>query len=258
MKIGLQLYTVRRAANNDLFSTLKAAAELGYLTFEYSYAPFSKENAQIINQAAQQFAISLSAIQARLVILEERFKEITQFLQATSCPAANISVMPQEYQRGSTYMLSQMLKRIDKLALRYADYGIVLNYHHHDFEFVGKKGSRQIDFILDKLQNANLIIDTYWVTKGGEYVPHLLEKAKGKVYGLHLRDYCLRKGFIFPRVHDCALGDGVIDFAEVIACAEKIGAVYGAVEQKTAIPFREITKSIDYLKSIGYARLLEA
>jgi len=258
MQIGLQLYTVRRAANSDLYSTLKASAELGYRTFEYSYIPFSKENAQIVKQSQEEFAISLSAIQARLVILEEKFKEIVQFMQTTSCPAANISVIPQEYQRGSPYMLLQMLKRIEKLAARYADYGIVLNFHHHDFELVGKKGARQLDFIIDKMENANLIIDTYWATKGGEYVPHLLENAKGKVYGLHLRDYGLRKGFIFPRAHDCAVGDGVIDFAQVIATAEKIGAVYGAVEQNTSTPFKEITKSIDYIKSIGYDRLLEA
>lgn len=258
MKIGLQLYTVRRAANNDLLSTLKATAKLGYLTCEYAYVPFNKENAQIINRASQEANITLSAIQTRLVIMEEKFEEIVQFLAATSCSVANISIMPLEYQRGSKGALFQMLTRIENLALRYANHNIKLNYRHHDFEFVGKRGMRQIDYIVEGLEHAGLILDTYWATKGGEYVPHFIEKAKDKVYGLHLKDYVLKRGVIFPKAKDCALGDGVIDFAEILKLAEEIGVKYAAVSQNTPFPFTEAAKSAKYIRDIGFGHLLKA
>jgi len=56
---------------------------------------------------------------------------------------------------------------------------------------------------------------------------------------LHLRDCKGRK--------DCEIGRGSIDFAEVLRAAEKAGAQYGMIEQKTKTPVESVSISLHNL-----------
>ena len=50
--------------------------------------------------------------------------------------------------------------------------------------------------------------------------------------------------------HDAAIGDGVIDFDEVLATAERVGCSYYVIEQKTEKPYDEIGKSFKRLMEL--------
>ena len=51
-------------------------------------------------------------------------------------------------------------------------------------------------------------------------------------------------------MYDAAIGDGVIEFSEVLEIAESVGCAYYVIEQKTDKPYEEIEKSFSYLTEI--------
>ena len=106
-------------------------------------------------------------------------------------------------------------------------------------------------------EDMNFVIDTYWTTKAGINVEHLLKKMTGRVRGIHLRDYALHRFLISRNPSNHALGDGVIDFNWIIESAKANGVDYGAIEQNTSHPYSEIAKSVAHLQKIGYAEDLK-
>lgn len=252
MKIGLQLFTLRKEANKDLYGTLKKISDTGIKYIECSYIPFTLDNAKIIAQAQKDFGIVVVALQVKSGILDNDFDNIMQFLETVACKTVNVSVMPPEFILSDEKGIIRLSQKINALASKYKQRGINFNYHHHDFEFTLNNGYKQFDTIFENFStDVNFIIDTYWATKSGIFVPDLLRKMKDRVYGLHLRDYGLVRKFIDRKAKDFAVGDGLIDFDKVITTAIDTGVVYGAIEQRTQNPFDEITKSVKYLYKTG-------
>ena len=76
-------------------------------------------------------------------------------------------------------------------------------------------------------------------------------KAFGdRLLGIHLRDLALKKKGIGVECRDAAVGDGNIDFKDVITAAEGEGCDYYVIEQKTQKPYQMIEKSLKELNAI--------
>lgn len=253
MKIGLQLFTVRKQAQKDLDGALKAVAGLGLRQIEAARIEFSSENAEIFKNAKEKYGTEVISTQIKFHILKDDFNSILDFHKKTSCKTAVISVLPTENIVGSHKALKEFCINANALGQRYAAEGISLCYHHHDFEFLKRGGEKQFDILSDNLE-IGFIIDTYWATKGGFAADKLIKKLDGRVKGVHLRDYGLAG--VSRKAADFALGDGVIDFSEVIESCLQSGVDYGAIEQKTKTPLTELAKSVKHLEMLGYKSLL--
>jgi sugar phosphate isomerase/epimerase len=253
MKIGLQLFTIRKAAQKNLDDALKRAADIGIKHIEAARIDFSSQNADIFCSAKEKYGTQVMSTQIKFPVLKDQFDDILDFHKKTDCKIAVISVLPTENILGGHDALKDFCAAANGLGKRYSDEGITLCYHHHDFEFLKRNGARQFNILTEKLE-IGFVIDTYWATKGGFAADKLINKLSGRVKGVHLRDYGLVG--VARKAADCALGDGVIDFAEVIESCKQNGVEYGAVEQKTKIPFEELQKSVNHIEQLGYGNLL--
>ena len=150
----------------------------------------------------------------------------------------------------------EMLSNIDQIgeaAARVKAAGGEFFYHNHNFEFQRlSTGETVFDRILNTLPDVNFTLDTYWLQSGGVAVLEYIKKAAGRLCCVHLKDYLPT----FPegqfKAKFAPVGEGNINWQDVIPAFRAAGAEYYLVEQDDATdyedPFREVGSSIAYLK----------
>jgi sugar phosphate isomerase/epimerase len=94
------------------------------------------------------------------------------------------------------------------------------------------------------------VLDTYWVQHGGYDVRKMLERLRGRVDILHLKDMGAFGENNAPYITE--IGNGNINFEDIIPLAEEIGVKDFVVEQDcnftTGNAFDSIVTSFNYLK----------
>ena len=129
--------------------------------------------------------------------------------------------------------------------------GIRLAMHNHDKEFVPVQGFEWgYEVLLKETDPAKvaMMLDLYWVIKGGGDPIRLLKKYPDRFELFHVKDMdkTPEKSFTCP-------GYGSIDFKKIFAQAKKTKIKHYIVEiDKTANPMTCIQDSISYLKKIRY------
>lgn len=255
MKIGVQLYTVRKHAQKDLYSSLVELSKLGLLQIEAARIPFDKASADTFCRAQNELGTTVCATQIKFCKLLQNREEIIDFHKRTGCNTAVISVMVTESIMGGRDALTKFCKKASELAKIYKDNGIQLCYHNHDFEFIKIDKDTKYDIILQQMEGVKMVLDTYWATKAGYHLPSLIQKLKGRIEGLHLRDYLLTSKLIMCNPKDAAIGEGVIDFGKVIETAKTCDVRYAAIEQNAKMPYEELKKSVEHINQLGYGEL---
>ena len=129
--------------------------------------------------------------------------------------------------------------------------GIRLAMHNHDKEFVPVQGFEWgYEVLLKETDPAKvaMMLDLYWVIKGGGDPIRLLKKYPDRFELFHVKDMdkTPEKSFTCP-------GYGGIDFKKIFTQAKKTKIKHYIVEiDKTANPMTCIQDSIAYLKKIRY------
>jgi len=253
--IGVQTYTIRKAARNDLPAALSKIKALGVQGVELARVTFSPENAAIVSASG----LAVSSIQAKYKELSQGFDEMLAFCRALDCRIVVVSVLPLSCILGGRRALRAFAARLDSLAARYQAEGITLAFHHHDFEFKKLRGSvagstggqSKLAFLVEHSAPAvKFVVDTYWVKRAGDDPCRVLAWLGQRLAGLHLRDHAVVKKGSRSLHHDTELGRGDIDFKAVFAAASPF-ASYAAIEQKSDAPFESLAYSLESLKRLG-------
>ncbi|QDU72020.1 sugar phosphate isomerase/epimerase family protein [Mucisphaera calidilacus] len=128
--------------------------------------------------------------------------------------------------------------------------GLRLSYHNHALEFVNYGGVNAMELLFDANPDLGFELDTYWVQFGGGSPAGWCGKCKGRLPVIHLKDYTVLDN---NTVKMASVGDGNIDFAEVIRVAEASGCEWFVVEQDRDWadddPFVAAKRSFDYIKA---------
>ena len=132
----------------------------------------------------------------------------------------------------------------------FADSGKYFMYHNHAYEFQKIDGKVILAHIAERLpaDKAGIVLDTYWVQVGGGDPAAWIERFKGRVPCIHLKDFAYNKVM-------AVIGEGNINFDRVFTAAEDAGTEYMLVEQDNCNgedPFDCLKRSYDYLRSRGF------
>lgn len=256
MKLGVQLFTVRKHAQKDLAGCLEKLNDLGLKYIEAARIEFNNSTGEIFAKYKEKYGMEVVASQITFNTLKNDMKNVLDFHKQTNCKNTIISVLPTENILGNHKQLKEFCQKANTLASSYKNEGIQLCYHHHDFEFTKTEEGIKFPVLKEHFsEDVKFIIDTYWATKSGFAAETLIRSLNGRVQGVHLRDFALYLG-LARRPKDYALGDGVIDFKSVLQACKDTNVEYGAIEQKTKKPYQELAKSVAYLKSLGEDNLL--
>jgi sugar phosphate isomerase/epimerase len=129
--------------------------------------------------------------------------------------------------------------------------GIRLAMHNHDKEFVPVQGYKWgYEVLLKETDPAKVVmlLDLYWVTKGGGDPVQLLKQYPDRFELFHVKDMdkTPKKSFTCP-------GYGSIDFKKIFAQAKKTNIKHYIVEiDETENPITCVQDSIFYLKKLRY------
>lgn len=262
MGIGLQLYTVRDQMTADVPGTLKKVSDLGYKYVEladyangkfYGYTP--EEFKKLVNDLGMEIISSHTQVEGAGVTLESAkvMAEDHAKIGAKYC----IQPWIVEEMRTSVASYQRMAANWNQIGQVMKNAGLQFGYHNHNFEFATVEGKvPYFDVMLAEL-DPNLVImelDMFWATKAGHNPVDLINKYPGRFQLFHFKDAYTNQPPFYEVIKDdiAPVGEGIVNFKEILAVRETAGMKYTIVEQDQSRDndiMGDIQKSITNLKT---------
>jgi sugar phosphate isomerase/epimerase len=258
--IGLQLYTVRDAMAKDPSGTLAQVAATGYNSVEgatytgsekfYDMSPgefrkLLKQNGLVMLSSHYRLGEEkVKGEQQKGTILNDWDKAVDD--AAAVGLKYMVCAFLSEAERGDLDHYKKVAEDLNKAGERCKKSGIQLCYHNHNFEFVKQGDTYPYDILLGTDKDlVKMEMDIYWVTKAGQDPIKLFREHPGRFPLWHLKDMDKTPDQGFSEV-----GNGIIDFKEILKHKNEAGLKYFFVEQdKTpGSPFDSIRESYVYIK----------
>lgn len=251
MKFGLNLYSVRNLiqTEEDFTNTLYKLKEMGYEYVQFSGAPFDADEIKRVSSKTNM-PICLTHVPFDRIVndTDVLMEEHSKFnCKNIGLGALSPKIISNEEEFKKTVAL------LEKSAEKMEKNGFKFFYHHHNFEFFKHGDKTAFDYIVENAPHINFTLDTYWLQYGGVEITPTIKRLEGRSDCVHLKDYKT----LFDENWKCdptfaPVGDGVMDFSNIIKNMKSFGVKYFLVEQDNAaiLPdtLGQIQKSIDWLK----------
>ncbi|MBE6600901.1 MAG: sugar phosphate isomerase/epimerase [Ruminococcaceae bacterium] len=249
---GLQLYSVRDLAGENLKEALRRVAALGYRYVEF--AGFFGNPAEEVKAWLDQYGLLVSGTHTGFdELTPERIEATIAYHQTIGCQ--NI-IIP----GGCWTTAEDMEQRIASLnwaQKRLAEVGITLGYHNHSKEFYTTPYGKVIEDEVLNRTNVLLEIDTFWIYNAGIDPVEYCEKHKDRIRMIHLKDGVIPTdtardyATAHHGVKGVSLGSGAAPVARVREWAIENGILM-VVESEGLDPtgIEEAERCIQYLRSL--------
>lgn len=230
-RLGVQLYTVRRQAESDLPPLLKQIRAIGYdevETYWNVYSHPANELRQMIIDAGLKVTsghFDYQGLPAKLDYARELG------LSFVICPILPESLRntADDYRRAAD-QFNQWGERAHSLGMRFG-------FHNHNYEFRHLGGTTGFDVLVERTDPKLVYfeMDCYWVTQAGQEPIAMMQKLGKRVRMLHLKDR--QRGFSPSQElnkaaeHFTEVGNGTIDWKNVLTAAERLEVEHFFVEQ---------------------------
>jgi len=142
--------------------------------------------------------------------------------------------------------------RVNAICKMVRDEGMCFGYHNHAFEFMKFAGIRAIDRLIEECPDLDIILDVFWVQAGGANPAEYIDRLKGRIRLIHLKDYR-----ILGRERQFAeIGERNLDWHDIVPRCERNGIPYAVIEQDadfiTGDPFDSLATSRKFLADNGW------
>ena len=280
-RIGVQLMMLKNQVDaSGPYEVLRRLGEIGFSAVEVSQIPMTSENLTEMRRAKDELGTDFGALSAGLDAgpndsLIDDYAKIVADARALGASRLRIGMMPFAAMASHAALLA-VSRQAEEIAVRLAGDGLTLYYHNHHLEFAARGGRSILDIIRAEAPTMRLEIDVHWVQRGGRDPVRTLQKYAGLVDLVHLKDY--RIGELPPAAFEALqagdraaflqaftgvvqfgeVGEGNLDWAEIIDQAIASGAQYLLIEQDDQYgrdPYDCLQTSRDNLVALGYADL---
>lgn len=252
MNFGVQTFTIRKLQKRDMEASYLPLVEMGILDLEIARIDFNLDNAKKVKALIDKYGIRPVSIQVKPKYVFGDVEAVVEFCKITGCKNVVISMLPFECILGKEEKFYSFVDSLDKQFDIYAEHGITLAYHHHNWEYIKlSNGKTRMAELLCRTEKIRFVHDTYWTARCGIDPARQIREFGKRLLGIHLRDLAFKKKLIDVIPHDIAVGEGVIDFSRVIAAAKDVGCEYMVIEQKTDTPYVDIKISYENLQKIN-------
>ena len=252
MNFGVQTFTIRKLQKRDMEASYLTLVEMGILDLEIARIDFNLDNAKKVKALIDKYGIRPVSIQVKPKYVFGDVEAVVEFCKITGCKNVVISMLPFECILGKEEKFYSFVDSLDKQFDIYAEHGITLAYHHHNWEYIKlSNGKTRMAELLSKTEKIRFVHDTYWTARCGIDPARQIREFGKRLLGIHLRDLAFKKKLIDVIPHDIAVGEGVIDFTRVLAAAKDVGCEYMVIEQKTDTPYVDIKISYENLQKIN-------
>lgn len=238
MQYGLQMYSVRDAAQGDLLGTLEKVGRLGYHYAEF--AGFFGIPAEDVKAKLDECGMEVSSTHTGWQELtDDKIAETIKYHKTIGngfiiIPGADLSDQKK---------LDDFIELVNRVQPVLANEGIKLGYHNHAHEFKTNEDGSKIYEQIKSRTKLELEIDTYWAYVGGQDPIAMMHELKDRVHIIHIKD-----GYQDGR--GMPLGMGTAPAAQVYKTAVELG-MQMIVESETCTPsgLEEARICIEFLKA---------
>lgn len=244
-KLGAQLYTVRGMLKTDseIRSTLAAIKNIGY---DFVQLFGSVELAESCARIAKETGLEIIGILSDLGSYENNEKELFDMCSRYDVKDIGIYTDFSECQN-----IGDLINRTNTFAQKAARMGFTFSYHNHGHEFIKLDcGEIPMNCLLERFdaKTVDFMPDTYWIHDGGYDVRYFLERTRGRVKILHLKDMIrTEQGHTFAEV-----GNGNLYFKGIMETALDCGIEIFVVEQDSCPgdPIDSLRQSYSFTKTL--------
>jgi sugar phosphate isomerase/epimerase len=262
--LGIQLWTVKSAAEKDLEGTLRKVYAAGFREIEF--AGYYGKSPADIGKLMRDIGFTLVSTHAGAGDIAKNGDKILADAKALGLKyvvASSPGVTPEK----EKLPWEERMKAVDltdwkwnadlfnKFGKQVKDAGLEFGYHNHSAEFKKFGDVTAFDYLFGNTDPdlVKIQLDVGWVTVAGHDPIAILDKYKGRVVSLHVKDVG-KRGADGKDPPSVALGEGVTDWKKVIGKAHATGVKHYFYEQEE--PFtRPILDSVkmsgDYLSKLA-------
>lgn len=246
-QLGAQLYSFREFIKtpDDVYSTLLKIKEMGYEAVQLSSSLAPMENSRLKQMLDSVGLYPCSSHDPAARILEEP-RAVAARLQELGCSHCAVPFPPYTFPASEEDVVV-LARKINEAALIMREYAVTLSYHNHSQEFRHFNHHAMLDLIYANAPDIQAELDTFWVQRGGGNPERWIERFSGKTDVLHIKDF----GIDEPNdVVMRPIGDGNLDWQNILAAGELAGVKYYVVEHdgNCPDPFESFRRSAEFLK----------
>jgi len=255
-QIAAQLYTVRDFLHTakDFRETLTKIRATGYGAVQLSgVGAMSGDTPQVSAADARtvldDLGLSCMATHRSWNALRDQTAREIEFHQTLGCGFVAIGSLPHEYQAQGADGYGAFVRDAVPVIAQLKSAGIRFGYHNHAFEFAcTAPGPKTLfdTFIESGDADFCLEIDVYWAAHAGLNPERLIERCRGRVPVIHVKD----KEMAGAEAVMAPVGEGNLDWAHLLPACAAAGVEWYAVEQDDCRrdPFDCLRASFEFLR----------
>lgn len=243
-RVGIQLYTLRRVAQQDLAGTLTQLAKIGYREIEFA-GYYNRPPAEVRDILGAN-GLTAPSTHVGINVIEQTPDKLFQESRVVGHQWITVPSLPNG-PKATVDDWKRIAEQFNKAAAQVKAAGFRFAFHNHNAE-LRKIGSAVPLEILLKETDPSLVsyeMDIYWVVNGGGDPLDLLARYPGRFKMLHVKDSA------GPPDHNMVdVGAGTIDFKTIFARAKGVEH-YFVEHDQPADPIASATASYRYLSTLS-------
>jgi len=252
LKVGLQLYGIRDAMQENLPDALEKVKAMGYDYVEMAGGRYGLSGSEM-KEAIESCGLKCVSVHQSPKIFQDDAKDALRYVKEMG---AEYAVIPMATNREAAFLehWDETVSLYTEMGSAFREIGVKLLYHNHSFEFLHLPEDEE--YIFDRLLQAvpsDLLspeIDTCWVSFGGVNPVDKIRQYAHRLHVVHLKDYTCKapeekpvwqlmeegKLSSVPKRSEVSfryvpVGYGVHDWAPILDAVKASAAEYVVVEQ---------------------------
>ena len=228
--IGLELYSVREALQQDLEGTLRSVASMGYQCVEF-YAPYfewTEDRTKQIRKLLDNLGLRCYSTHN-----DQSYFHADKILRARDMNltlGCKYMVMASSEPKSTIADWKALAVELNSAADHLQPAGLKVGYHNHEPEFTPLAGVRPIQVIAKNTKPSVMLqLDVGTCLKAGSDPTAWIKANPGRIRSLHLKDWSSdpAKGY------KVLFGEGDAKWKQILDAAESVGgAEYLLIEQE--------------------------
>ncbi|MBW3637828.1 MAG: sugar phosphate isomerase/epimerase [Armatimonadetes bacterium] len=257
-QLAVQMYTIRDFLKTapDLAQSLARISQMGYPAVQLSaVGAMNGDNPEVSPAQARKMlddnGLKCIATHRSWDDLANKTEQEIEFHRTLGCDFTAIGGIPGPYKERGAQGYADFVRDAAPVIEKLKAAGIRFGYHNHAFEFERtgfKDGLPQTLF--DTFIEAGgpdflLELDLYWVGHAGINPERIVERSAGRMPVIHIKD----KEMVGNEAHMAPIGEGNLDWKNLLPACQKAGVEWIAIEQDTCRrdPFDCLKSSYDFL-----------
>ncbi len=247
--LSIQLYTLRSL--NDLDTILDSVAGAGFRKVEGIGSHL--DDATNVKAKLDARGLKFSSSHVSLAALRERPDQVIAACRLLGFDQLFMPAVPQEQRDMDASGWRALGRELGTLATRFADGGIRLGYHNHNWELKPKDGANTaLELLFAEAEGTPLTwqADVAWLVRGGAAPEEWLQRYRDRLVSAHVKDIA-PEGTKLDEDGWADVGAGVLDWHTLWQACRDCGAHWMVVEHdKPSDPARCARASFAWLSKL--------